>query len=96
MPRRVAATSAAVDFTNSTGTTGALVLDDSKDFTGSIVGFTGDGTTTNSDLIDVTDVNIADVATNKTTYTDHGNDTGPLTLYNANGQALDSIRPFNP
>ena len=31
------------------------------------------------------------VALNKTTYTDHGNGTGTLTLYNASGQALDSI-----
>jgi hypothetical protein len=83
-----AASSATVDFTN---TTGALVLDDSKDFSGEVVGFTGDGTTANSDLIDITDVNIADVATSKTTYADHGNGTGTLTLYNANGQALDSI-----
>jgi hypothetical protein len=67
------------------------VLDDSKDFSGGVVGFTGDGTTANSDLIDITDVNIADVATNKTTYADHGNGTGTLTLYNATGQALDSI-----
>jgi hypothetical protein len=86
-----AASSATVDFTNTTGTTGALVLDDSKDFTGKIAGFAGDGTTANSDLIDITDVNIADVATDKTTYTDHGNGTGTLTLYNAGGQALDSI-----
>jgi autotransporter-associated beta strand protein len=86
-----AASSATVDFTNTTGTTGALVLDDSKDFSGDVVGFTGDGTTANSDLIDITDVSIADVATSKTTYADHGNGTGTLTLYNANGQALDSI-----
>jgi len=85
------ASSATVNFTNSTGNTGALVLDDSKDFTGQIVGFAGDGTTTNSDLIDITDIKIADVATDKTTYTDHGNGTGTLTLYNANGQALDSV-----
>jgi hypothetical protein len=86
-----AASSATVNFTNSSGTTGELVLDDSKDFSGAVSGFTGDGTTANSDLIDVTDVNIADVATGKTTYTDHGNGTGTLTLYNASGQALDSI-----
>ena len=86
-----AASSATVNFTNSSGTTGELVLDDSKDFSGAIAGFTGDGTTANSDLIDVTDVNIADVATSKTTYTDHGNGTGTLTLYDANGHALDSI-----
>jgi hypothetical protein len=89
-----AASSATVNFTNSSANTGELVLDDSKDFSGTITGFTGDGTTTNSDLIDVTDVNIADVALNKTTYTDHGNGTGTLTLYNASGQALDSIN-FN-
>ena len=86
-----AASSATVNFTNSSGNTGELVLDDSKDFSGTIVGFTGDGTTANSDLIDAADVNIADVALNKTTYTDHGNGTGTLTLYNASGQALDSI-----
>jgi fibronectin-binding autotransporter adhesin len=85
------ASTATVTFTNSTGTTGDLVLADSKDFTGAIVGFTGDGTTANSDLIDVTDVSIADVATSKTTYADHGNGTGTLTLYDANGHALDSI-----
>ena len=73
------------------GNTGELVLDNSKAFTGSIVGFTGDGTVSNSDLIDVADVNIADAAMNKTTYADHGNGTGTLTLYGANGQALDSI-----
>jgi len=67
------------------------VLDNSKAFTGQIVGFAGDGTTSNSDLIDITDVNIADVAINKTSYADNGNGSGTLTLYNANGQALDSI-----
>ena len=86
-----AASTATVSFTNSNGNTGELVLDNSKDFTGQIVGFAGDGTTSNSDLIDLTDVNIADVAIDKTTYTDNGNGTGTLTLYNANGQALDSI-----
>ena len=87
----LAASSATINFTNTAGTTGELLLADSKDFTGTIAGFTGDGTTANSDLIDVTDVNIADVALNKTTYTDHGNGTGTLTLYNASGQALDSV-----
>jgi hypothetical protein len=86
-----AANSATITFTNSSGNTGELQLNDSKDFTGQIVGFTGDGTTANSDLIDVTDIKIADVATDKTTYTDHGNGTGTLTLYDANGLALDSI-----
>jgi hypothetical protein len=86
-----AASTATVSFTNSYGNTGELVLDDSKDFTGQIVGFAGDGTISNSDLINLTDVNIADVAIDKTTYTDNGNGTGTLTLYNTNGQALDSI-----
>ena len=85
------ASTATVSFTNSNGNTGELVLDNSKAFTGQIVGFAGDGTTSNSDLIDLTDVNIADVATNKTTYSDNGNGTGTLTLHDANGQALDSI-----
>jgi hypothetical protein len=85
------ASTATVTFTNSNGNTGELVLDSSKDFTGQIVGFAGDGTISNSDLIDLADVNFADVVTSKTTYTDNGNGTGTLTLYKANGQALDSI-----
>ena len=85
------ASTATVIFTNSVGNTGELLLDNSKAFTGQIVGFAGDGTTSNSNLIDLTDVNIADVATSKTAYTDHGDGTGTLTLYNANGQALDSL-----
>jgi autotransporter-associated beta strand protein len=87
-----AASSATIDFTNSTGNTGELLLNDSKDFTGTIVGFAGDGTTANSDLIDVTDINFANVATNKTTYTENAAGTGgTLTLYDANGQVLDNI-----
>ncbi len=75
-----APSSATVNFANSTGTTGELLLADSKDFTGTIVGFAGDGTKANSDLIDIADVNFADVATGKTTYTDNGDGTGTLTL----------------
>ncbi|HET7885165.1 MAG TPA: hypothetical protein VFL62_02955, partial [Bradyrhizobium sp.] len=87
-----AASSATVSFTNSTGTTGELLLADSKDFTGSITGFAGDGTIVNSDLIDVADVNFANVATDKTTYTENSAGTGgTLTLHDANGQVLDSI-----
>jgi autotransporter-associated beta strand protein len=86
------ASSAAVTFTNGTGTTGDLVLADSKDFTGTITGFAGDGTVANSDLIDVMDVNFADVATSKTTYMENAAGTGgTLTLHDASGQALDSI-----
>jgi hypothetical protein len=80
-----------VSFTNGAGSTGELVLESSKDFTGQIAGFAGDGTTTNSDLIDLADVNIADVALAKTAYTDNGNGTGTLTLYNANGQVFDCL-----
>ena len=86
-----AASAASVGFTNSNGNTGELVLNDSKNFTGQIVGFTGDGTTSNSDLIDLNDISFSDVAVDKTTYTDNGNNTGTLTLHNALGQALDSI-----
>jgi hypothetical protein len=86
-----AASTATVNFANSNGHTGELVLDNSNAFTGQIAGFAGDGTISNSDLIDLADVNIADVATDKTTYTENGNGTGTLTLHDANGQALDSI-----
>ncbi len=86
-----AASSATVNFTNSTGTTGELLLVDSKDFTGTIAGFAGDGTIANSDLIDIADVNFADIATSKTTYTENADGTGTLNLYNANGQAIDSL-----
>ncbi|HZR76821.1 hypothetical protein [Bradyrhizobium sp.] len=87
-----AATSATIDFTNSSGNTGELLLNDSHDFTGTIVGFAGDGTIANSDLIDVTDVDFANVATDKTTYTENAAGTGgTLTLHDANGQVLDSI-----
>jgi len=85
------ASTATVSFTNSNGNTGELVLDNSNAFTGQIAGFAGDGTLSNSDLINLTDVNIADVVTDKTTYTDNGNGTGTLILHDANGQALDSI-----
>jgi autotransporter-associated beta strand protein len=86
------ASSAAVTFTNGTANTGDLVLADSKDFTGTITGFAGDGTVANSDLIDAMDVNFADVATSKTTYLENAAGTGgTLTLHDANGQALDSI-----
>ncbi len=62
-----AASTATVIFSNSNGNTGELVLNDSRDFTGQIVGFAGDGTIAHSDLIDLADVNSADVAMDKTT-----------------------------
>ena len=85
------ASAQSVTFTNNNGNTGELILDDSKDFTGEIIGFAGNGTTANSDLIDLTDVNFADVAASKTTYTNNGNGTGTLTLYNAAGGVLAQI-----
>jgi fibronectin-binding autotransporter adhesin len=86
-----AAGTAMVSFANSNGNTGELVLGNAKAFTGQIVGFAGNGTSSNSDLIDLADVNIASVAMNKTTYTENGNGTGTLSLYDANGHALDHI-----
>jgi len=85
------ASAQSVTFTNNSGNTGELILDDSRDFTGQIIGFAGNGTTANSDLIDLTDVNFADVAASKTTYTNNGNGTGTLTLYNAAGGVLAQI-----
>jgi hypothetical protein len=41
------------------GTTGELILDHSVGFTGTIYGFAGDGTLTNSDLIDLRDINFS-------------------------------------
>jgi hypothetical protein len=76
---------------NGNGNPGELVLDHSQTFTGQIFGFAGDGTISNSDLIDVKDVNFANVATDKTTYVDSANETGTLVLHNAQGQALASI-----
>src|SRR6201999_3296890 len=86
------ASSAAVDFTNANGTAGELLFTDSKDFTGTISGFAGDGTVAKSDLIDLADLKIADVATDKTTYTDNGDGTGTLKLYDANGQTLETLK----
>ncbi len=82
---------ATVSFTNDHGSSGELVLDASGAFTGQISGFAGDGSVLGSDLIDLTDVNIASVAMDKTSYTQNGNGTGTLTLYDTNGDALDHI-----
>src|SRR5262249_27682711 len=43
------ASAQSITFTNASGTTGNLVLDDSSHFTGQISGFAGDGTPANSD-----------------------------------------------
>ena len=83
------ASTAMVSFAN--GNTGELVLDNAKAFSGQIVNFGGGGAISNSDLIDLADIDIASVAMNKTSYTQNGNGTGTLTLYNANGHALDHV-----
>ncbi|MGA9330705.1 MAG: hypothetical protein WBV83_16680, partial [Bradyrhizobium sp.] len=80
-----------VSFANGGGTTGELVLENSTAFIGSVAGFAGNGTISHSDLIDLADLNFASVATNKTTFTENGNDAGILTLYNGSGQVLDSL-----
>src|SRR5262249_14448827 len=68
-----------VAFTNANATTGDLVLDDSAHFTGQITGFTGDGTRTNSDSIDLRDINFASLAA--VSYQDNADKTGgTLTL----------------
>jgi hypothetical protein len=85
------ASSAMVSFANGSGNTGELVLDNAKAFSGQIVGFGGGGAISNSDLIDLNDINTASVAMDKTTYTQNGNGTGTLTLYDTNGHALDHI-----
>jgi len=54
-----AASAVTVDFANGAGTNGTLVLDDAREFTGQIVGFTGDGTAANSDAIDLVDLHFA-------------------------------------
>jgi hypothetical protein len=86
-----AASAATVSFANDHGNTGELVLDASRSFTGQISGFSGNGSISNSDLIDLADISIASVALSKTTYTPQVNDAGTLTLYDNNGHALDSI-----
>jgi hypothetical protein len=50
---------ATVNFANSNGTTGGLVLDNPQAFTGQIVGFAGDGTLENSDIIDLQNIDFA-------------------------------------
>jgi hypothetical protein len=85
------ASTAMVSFANSNGNTGELVLDNAKAFSGQIVGFAGGGAISNSDLIDLADVEIASVEMNRTSYSQNGSGTGTLTLYNASGHALDHI-----
>src|SRR5262249_49459131 len=48
-----------IAFANDKGNSGTLVLDHSASFTGQISGFAGDGTLSNSDSIDLKDVDFA-------------------------------------
>jgi len=57
------ASTATVSFTNGNGSSGELVLTNSKGFTGVITGFAGDGTLANSDAIDLQDINFANLTT---------------------------------
>jgi hypothetical protein len=59
-----AADSASVTFQNSTGTTGTLRLDDAPTFSGEIFNFTGNGTLSGSDQIDLRDINFSSVHDN--------------------------------
>jgi hypothetical protein len=69
-----AASAVSVSFANSSGTTGALVLNDSADFTGVITGFAGDGTLSNSDSIDLKDIAFSTLTTE--TYVENSDGTG--------------------
>lgn len=75
----VAASAGSITFTNTSGTSGALVLNDSVDFTGVIYGFAGDGTLLNSDYIDLKDIDFSHLTIE--TYTEDSAGTGgTLTL----------------
>ena len=87
-----AASAATVVFGNDHGNTGELVLDSSRAFTGQIAGFSGDGSVSNSDLIDIADISFASIAIDKTTYVTQGDGSGVLTLYDANGYVLDNLK----
>jgi hypothetical protein len=68
-----------VAFSNVSGTTGTLVLNDPSEFTGVITGFAGDGTLSNSDLIDLKGINFS--ALTDETYVENAAGTaGTLTL----------------
>ncbi len=75
----VAASAESISFANNAGTSGALVLNDSVDFTGVIYGFAGDGTLSNSDYIDLKDIDFSHLTIE--TYTENSAGTGgTLTL----------------
>ena len=82
-----------VSFANGNGNSGELVLDNADAFSGQIVHFAGGGAISNSGSdIDLADIDIASVATNKTSYTRNEAVLGTLTLYNRNGHWLDQLR----
>src|SRR4029079_6337976 len=68
------ASSDSVSFVNDGGANGKLVLEDSKDLSGIIIGFDGDGTITNSDKIDLRDIDFTKLASE--TYIENASGTG--------------------
>jgi 20S proteasome alpha/beta subunit len=73
----------AVTFTSSTGT---LKLDNPSTFTGHLIGFTGDGTLSGSDQIDLLNMNYSGSIQSDSTY---GPSTGTLTV--SNGTTVDVL-----
>jgi FecR protein len=63
------ASAQSVTFANGTGTTGTFAIEHAADFTGVINGFAGDGTTANSDLIDLKDIGFSSLT--GVTYTEN-------------------------
>jgi hypothetical protein len=90
-----AASTQDIIFSNNSGTTGNLVLDDSVDYTGVISGFSGDGTVANSDAIDLKDVNFAQLT--QETFTENSAGTGgTLTVSDGTHTAnIDLVGNFN-
>ncbi|WP_271568880.1 FecR domain-containing protein [Bradyrhizobium sp. CCBAU 11386] len=73
------ASAQSVTFANGTGTTGTFAIDHAADFTGVINGFAGDGTTANSDLLDLKDIGFSSLT--GVTYTENADHLGgTLTL----------------
>nr|WP_245284210.1 FecR domain-containing protein [Bradyrhizobium sp. WSM2254] len=73
------ASAQSVTFANGTGTTGTFAIEHAADFTGVINGFAGDGTTANSDLIDLKDIGFSSLT--GVTYTENADHLGgTLTL----------------
>ncbi|WP_244659429.1 FecR domain-containing protein [Bradyrhizobium guangdongense] len=76
-----------VTFTNESGTTGTLVIEHAADYTGVINGFAGDGTVTNSDLLDLKDIDFSHLT--GVTYTQNADQLGgTLTLSDRTDTAI--------